>query len=361
MFPSIEFVRIRNRLARFFCFFSLVKYGSIILILLVSFSARSTTYSSNGVGTWDANGAPPNPLPSGDIVNINHTGMLYDWPNAVTWQSGSTVNINSGGNISIQSLTIDAGVNANVNTGGTLTTPGHITNNSNNLVIDGDVTDSGNFTNNGTVTGSGNLNLGPGSALGGTGSINGTDMGDITYSPGDDLDLSQPLPVTLLYFRAAATENGVLIQWSTSSETNNDYFTIERSKNLQDWSVIGTTPGFGNSVVTKKYSFIDNNTSAGRWYYRLKQTDYDGEFEYFDAIEILINSNFSKSSAYYNQGFVHLRNVSYSEWQIYDLNGQIMKEGRADASGTYLIPVQDLTTGVYVFQIDRTRRKIAIW
>ncbi|MEO9803649.1 MAG: hypothetical protein ABJF04_10400 [Reichenbachiella sp.] len=326
----------------------------------MSFSAESTTYTSSGVATWDANGAPPNPLPSGDIVNVNHAGMLFDWPNAVTWQSGSTVNINTGGNISIQSLTIDAGANVNVNAGGTLTTPGHIINNSNNLVIDGAITDSGNFTNNGTITGSGDLNLGAGSALNGTGSINGTDMGDITYSPGDDLDLSQPLPITLLYFDASVIKNCILLEWSTSAEINNDFFTIERSRNQRDWVVVGETAGSGNSIVTITYTYKDKVTAPGRWYYRLKQTDYDGQFEYFEAVEISLDSRFVESVVYYKESIVHLRNWSNSFWKIYDLKGQVMNEGVTDSFDTHQIWVDNLNAGMYLFQINQSAYRIWI-
>ncbi|MEP1788105.1 T9SS type A sorting domain-containing protein, partial [Reichenbachiella sp.] len=239
-------------------------------------------------------------------------------------------------------------------------TPGHIINNSNNLVIDGAITDSGNFTNNGTITGSGDLNLGAGSALNGTGSINGTDMGDITYSPGDDLDLSQPLPITLLYFDASVIKNCILLEWSTSAEINNDFFTIERSRNQRDWVVVGETAGSGNSIVTITYTYKDKVTAPGRWYYRLKQTDYDGQFEYFEAVEISLDSRFVESVVYYKESIVHLRNWSNSFWKIYDLKGQVMNEGVTDSFDTHQIWVDNLNAGMYLFQINQSAYRIWI-
>lgn len=89
------------------------------------------------------------------------------------------------------------------------------------------------------------------------------------------------LPVTLLSFTAEAVNSEyVQIDWATVSETNNSFFTIERSTDAQNFEVIGTREGAGNSEDIVNYSFLDLKPVAGISYYRLKQTDFNGEFEY---------------------------------------------------------------------------------
>ena len=66
---------------------------------------------------------------------------------------------------------------------------------------------------------------------------------------------------------------------ANTSELNNDFFTVERSINSTDWEIIGTVNGAGNSKSLINYSFIDSSPLSGTSYYRLKQTDFDSEFE----------------------------------------------------------------------------------
>lgn len=96
-----------------------------------------------------------------------------------------------------------------------------------------------------------------------------------------------PLPIELASFDAQLTEsNTVAIAWSTFTEINNDYFTIERSSNGIDFEAIKTIQGAGNSNSPLNYSFTDNKPEVGINYYRLKQTDFDGKFETFNIVPI---------------------------------------------------------------------------
>ncbi len=91
------------------------------------------------------------------------------------------------------------------------------------------------------------------------------------------------LPIELSLFQVKAFKNEIRLDWTTSSEINNDYFTIERSGDGEDFIVLGQVPGAGNSTETEIYSFIDPMPLEGRNYYRLKQTDYDGQYTYSDV------------------------------------------------------------------------------
>jgi fibronectin-binding autotransporter adhesin len=96
-----------------------------------------------------------------------------------------------------------------------------------------------------------------------------------------------PLPVSLLYLRGVALEKANKIEWATVSETNNDYFVIERSENFTSFTEIGRVKGAGNSNAIIKYEFEDHALSShSSLFYRLKQVDFDGSFEYSDIIKI---------------------------------------------------------------------------
>ena len=76
-------------------------------------------------------------------------------------------------------------------------------------------------------------------------------------------------------------DDGVVkLKWSTASEQNNDYFTIEKSKDGLDYIIVTTLPGAGNSVYKIDYQAVDRDIEPGILYYRLKQTDINGEFKW---------------------------------------------------------------------------------
>lgn len=102
------------------------------------------------------------------------------------------------------------------------------------------------------------------------------------------------LPVELTTFTAFAEENKVALNWETATEVNNYGFEIERQKatettiNFDNWEKIGFVEGHGNSNSPKIYSFTDNAVTSGNYYYRLRQVDIDGQFEYSDVVEVSI-------------------------------------------------------------------------
>ncbi len=99
-----------------------------------------------------------------------------------------------------------------------------------------------------------------------------------------------PLPIELITFDAfTIDQQSVEIQWETASEINNDYFSIERSVDGQFWETIEEVNGAGNSNQNIQYETSDTDPHLGISYYRLKQTDFDGQFSYSDirSVEIL--------------------------------------------------------------------------
>ena len=104
------------------------------------------------------------------------------------------------------------------------------------------------------------------------------------------------LPIVLDYFTAqVTTTNSVLVEWGTVSEKENDFFTLERSSDGKNFEEITTVEGAGNSLKKLQYSFEDNKSTVGMNYYRLKQTDFNGDFEYFKIVGV--NNKVGSSTA----------------------------------------------------------------
>lgn len=98
---------------------------------------------------------------------------------------------------------------------------------------------------------------------------------------------SQVLPVALVSFTGKKMGNVNVLNWQTASEKNNSHFDIERSNNGENnWTKIGMVKGNGNSIVTQNYSFSDN-TPLSISYYRLKQIDFDGTFDYSNIVSVI--------------------------------------------------------------------------
>ncbi len=94
---------------------------------------------------------------------------------------------------------------------------------------------------------------------------------------------SNPLPVELIGFNANAINGGSKLSWKTASETNNSHFEVQRRTADSDFKAIGKVDGNGTTTQQNEYNFTDNHQISGKIYYRLKQVDHDGSFEYSDV------------------------------------------------------------------------------
>jgi len=109
---------------------------------------------------------------------------------------------------------------------------------------------------------------------------------DVTVS----CDGCSTLPVELASFTATEENGNVQLEWETTSEENNDFFTIERSYNAAIWQSIGKVDGTGTTQKTHNYDTLDRNPLKGTSYYRLKQTDFNGNFKYSDVRSVNIDN-----------------------------------------------------------------------
>ncbi|MFO7868794.1 MAG: hypothetical protein R6U95_05795 [Bacteroidales bacterium] len=137
------------------------------------------------------------------------------------------------------------------------------------------------------------------------------------------------LPIILTYFDAETINNEVHLNWETSHETNNDFFSIERSGDGVHFSTLSHISGAGNSTITNSYSYIDTSPLSGISYYRLKQTDYNNKTTYSTISEVQTYSQLHVSLDYTSTGIIC--NVVSSEPDeifitVLRINGQILQQ-----------------------------------
>ncbi len=104
--------------------------------------------------------------------------------------------------------------------------------------------------------------------------------------PNQTISLISLLPVEMVSFNGIRNENSVDLTWKTASETNNDYFTVERSYNGIDYEFVTNIRGAGNSNQMVSYAYSDFNVDTKTCYYRVKQTDFDGKYSFSNVVSV---------------------------------------------------------------------------
>ncbi len=109
------------------------------------------------------------------------------------------------------------------------------------------------------------------------------------------------LPVEWLEFDARLKNHEVEVSWKTAMESNNDYFTVERAQNIEQFEPVAVISGKGNTTTTTSYSIVDPNPMYGVSYYRVKQTDFDGTVTHSGLRKVVYEGpEFASLSAYPN-------------------------------------------------------------
>ncbi len=164
------------------------------------------------------------------------------------------------------------------------------------------------------------------------------------------------LPVELLYFTAECMGEATQLQWSTASETNNEYFTIERSSDAVNYEEVAHIQGAGTTSQRNDYSFMVDNNSTAITYYRLRQTDIDGKYEIFAPIAIQCqNEKAATEISIYpvpanDQVNIFSSNSPMTRIEIYSIMGAKVAEESAEGNQTTL-HIGNLATGVYAVKV----------
>ena len=172
------------------------------------------------------------------------------------------------------------------------------------------------------------------------------------------------LPIKLVSFTGTCRGKGVELQWETTTETNNDYFTLERGVVVETghapslrWTKIATIKGAGNSNTKLNYGYFDNTTDFNTFYYRLKQTDYNGNYEYFSPIVVSCNSFDSEATVYPNptDGKLNITGA-VDRYDITDLSGRILI--KSDKLTGDQIDISTLAKGTYFIHLYADEQRI---
>lgn len=155
---------------------------------------------------------------------------------------------------------------------------------------------------------------------------------------------SAALPVVLEYFKAVPAAGQVTLEWATSAEINNDRFELERSDDGGKTFVeIGEVDGKGTTYVTTTYRFADRRPLLGVTYYRLKQIDFDGQFEYSAIATVqatAANTELVSVQSYVGQQVeLYIPGGATTELLIATVDGQVISRTTADAHSTVRIAV----------------------
>ena len=180
-----------------------------------------------------------------------------------------------------------------------------------------------------------------------------------------EVNLSTPLPVTLISFEAVKKESTSLLTWTTTSETNSEKFVIQRSTDAKTWIDIGSLATSGGEFLKRGYDFTDSLPESGVNYYRLKMVDLDASFA-FSQIKSVNFPEFSWAKLYPNPVshilHISIRNSKVRKMRLINLSGQVvynaavrLKEIDLDmhgyARGIYFIHLEQENGLVSIFKI----------
>lgn len=166
---------------------------------------------------------------------------------------------------------------------------------------------------------------------------------------------SAPLPLEFVSFDAKkANNNEVLLTWKTTSETNCKNFEVETSTDAQNWEKVGEVQAKNVSNAINDYSFTFNNQTNNR-YFRIKQVDFDGKFEYSKTISLSIESK-DVFAIFPNptDGNLHITstiNFDKAQVRMMNMQGIIVSEELLEISNHQIVETTHLSAGEYLIEI----------
>ncbi len=179
----------------------------------------------------------------------------------------------------------------------------------------------------------------------------------------DDLIAGEVIPVEFTSFNANVNKTSVALNWSTSTETNNKGFDIQR-KSVGDYQSIGFVQGNGTSTEVHNYAFLDKNVTAGEYTYRLKQVDFDGTTSFSSEVKATVDipAEFSLAQNYPNP-FNPATKISYGlkvdsrvTLKIFDILGQevvtLLNDNLTAGTHNVTFDASRLNSGVYLYRIE---------
>jgi hypothetical protein len=188
------------------------------------------------------------------------------------------------------------------------------------------------------------------------------------------VDFLTPLPIELISNEVICDDNNIVVKWTTASETNSNFFTVEKSIDGINFITAGIIAGGGNSTSIINYSFTDYNAYSGTSYYRLKQTDYNGDSKTFgiitsqncNATDVSVNA-FNDQTG--NISIVIDANIGANyEATLFDALGKKINSKTlqvVEGNNLFKLDVSNINAGIYFISIEngkeKTTKKILIF
>lgn len=185
----------------------------------------------------------------------------------------------------------------------------------------------------------------------------------VRFSPGE---LNEgALPVNYSFFKADNKSQHIHLTWQTHFEQNNDHFNIERSPDSKTWKTIGKVQGNGTTDEVKDYSFVDEKPLEGINYYRLKQVDYDGAYEYSSLVSVNMGKE-EQINIYPNPVSSDEVTFEFEAKQqegtrllVYHINGQLVKEViLGNDAKKVVVNINDLVKGMYMVHLVKEQSQL---
>lgn len=174
----------------------------------------------------------------------------------------------------------------------------------------------------------------------------------------DDVSISVALPVTFTRISAKAINDKLaIIEWTTSCENNNDFFTIESSNDGSTWESKNTVKGFGTTNRSQNYKYLDTNIVNGASYYRIKQTDFDGKTS-FSKVCFMGNTFHNELKIYPNPSnshFIYFDGVEMfpNNISIFNMEGKLVIS--FDNFHSNMLDLSSLENGLYEIIIQNEK------
>jgi hypothetical protein len=176
--------------------------------------------------------------------------------------------------------------------------------------------------------------------------------GAVHYTPGT------PLDVSLTSFEAKVNNRDVLLSWETASEQQNDYFTLERSLDAENWEQIAQIKGAGTTVETTKYHFTDENVPGKMAYYRLSQTDFDGSKSDYTVRAVKLETDMPENKLIVGPNptadFAHILASPDEIGDVFitTLTGQTVPVTSTVTNSGVVLDLRELQRGIYVVRMN---------
>ena len=167
-------------------------------------------------------------------------------------------------------------------------------------------------------------------------------------------DADSPLPIELLTFDAVCNTPTIELTWTTASETNSNYYVIQKSIDGNTFSNIGEVFGSGNSNSIINYSIIDYSPYFGISYYRLKHIDFDGAFTYSNVISVSCENirNIFNANVENNNLNVFFNFDGEFDLELFDISSKLLFSQKYYNKNKIEIPINDFAKGIYLITIN---------